>query len=372
MEILILSCGTGGGHNMAGQALQEELCRRGHAVSFEDVYLLVGEKASAFVNNGYIKFVQRTPRLFGVVYFLAEGYRKLPFHSPVYYINGKFADRLERYLSQHHFDVLIMTHTFAAHMVANLQARGVPLPKTVLVATDYTCTPFMEESDCDLYVIPSDVLRSEFISRGIAEDRIQPFGIPVRRGFFTHEPQAEVRRKLGLQKDQFYILLSGGSIGASCISASMKVLTAFLKENDRSHLIVVCGNNHRLYEKLSRRYGAHTQISILNRTSQMADYMKACDLFISKPGGLSSTEAAAAGVPLIHIAPIPGCESHNIRYFEERNMSIAVRNPRKELLSAVGILQNTDVVNEMKQAQQNHINGLSTVDLCDFIEQSNL
>ena len=62
------------------------------------------------------------------------------------------------------------------------------------------------------------------------------------------------------------------------------------KKSVNRKIVVVCGNNRELYDRLKKRYGR--QIIVVGHTDCMADYMRACDLYITKPGGLSSTEAA--------------------------------------------------------------------------------
>lgn len=369
MEALILSCGTGGGHNMAGNAIAGELERRGHSVTLMDPYRLVGKNTADYVGNSYIGLVQRSPRLFGWLYSLGEFYRKLPIHSPVYWANGKMADAMQRYLGEHPCDCIIMTHMYPAHMLDHLKGK-MPLPKTVLVATDYTCIPFMEESDCDYYVVPAPDLIGEFCSRGIPREKILPYGIPVRRDFAAHCEKEEARARLGFKRDGRYILLSGGSIGAGQMSETVAVLERFLQETANCHLLIVCGKNRRLYEKLQSEYAGQEQIRVMESTARMADYMKACDLFITKPGGLSSTEAAAAGIPLIHISPIPGCEQRNAEYFLTHGMSLLAKAPKKELLPALYELQQDSRFREMLLAQKCGINPCAAETLCEFLEQA--
>lgn len=370
MEVLILSCGMGGGHNSAGQAVAEQLQRRGHSVTFMNAYDLKGRKTSAFINNAYIRIAQRVPWLFGAIYFLGDAYRHLPIQSPVYWANGKMAGYVERLLEEHHFDAIVASHTFPAQTLTKMKREGLPLPRTFFVATDYTCTPFEEESDCDYTVIPSPELTDEFCHYGFGKERLLPFGIPVRQEFAGDISRDEARKKLGWNPDSFVVLLSGGSIGAGQISTAIKVLRPFLSGDSRRQLIVVCGNNRRLYERLCRTCAGCNQITLLEKTEQMADLMHGCDVFISKPGGLSSTEAAAAGVPLIHISPIPGCESHNFRFFAAHGMSIAVKNLKRELLPAVESTRDPAVVSRMRQAQHTTLDRFSTSRLCDFIEQA--
>ena len=114
MEVLVLSCGMGGGHNSAGRAVMEELQRRGHSVTFMNAFDLKDKKTSDLINNAYIGVAQRVPGLFGALYFLGDAYRRLPIRSPVYWANGKMAEYLERFLGEHHFDAIVVSHTFPA------------------------------------------------------------------------------------------------------------------------------------------------------------------------------------------------------------------------------------------------------------------
>lgn len=89
MDALILSCGTGGGHNAAASAVAEELTRCGHRAMLLNPYTLYSEGLAEKINNFYIKPVQKAPTAFGAVYSAGQLYRRLPVHSPVYYRNGK-------------------------------------------------------------------------------------------------------------------------------------------------------------------------------------------------------------------------------------------------------------------------------------------
>ncbi len=353
---------------MAGKAIAEEMKRRGHFVTFMDPYQLVGKNTADHVGNLYIKLVQHSPRLFGCLYALGEFYRKFPIHSPVYWVNGKMAGVMQRYLDEHPYDCIIMTHMYPAHILDHLDKTL--LPKTVLVATDYTCIPFMEETDCDYYVVPAADLSEEFSLRGIPEERILPYGIPVRKEFSADYGKDEARVRLGFKQDEEYILLSGGSIGAGQISKTVRILERFLQKNANCHLLIVCGKNRRLYERLKRKYAGKEQIRVMESTTRMAEYMKACDLFITKPGGLSSTEAAASRTPLIHISPIPGCEQRNAYYFLAHGMSVLAKDPKKELLSALYELQQDSCFQSMMWAQKCCVDSYAAEKLCEFVEQA--
>ncbi len=368
MEALILSCGTGGGHNAAGKAIEEELILRGHKAVMINPYNLAGDKLPKRVDGAYIKLATDAPNAFGLMYSLGQAVRRLPGSSPIYWANGLMAQRMEEYLSAHNYDVVIMPHLFPAEILTFLKRRGKRVPKMVFIATDYSCIPFTEETDCDYYVIPSSLLKEDFIRRGIPEDKLLPLGIPVSRSFTEDLTKAQAKTMLSLKADRNYILLSGGSMGAGGMHQTVQSIKDEIIKDPSYALIVICGSNSRLYEQLSEKYAHDSQIIPIKRTSRMAWYLKACSVFITKPGGLSSTEAAVSGVPLIHVSPIPGCESINLKFFTQNNMSLDGGRQNEQLIKALSEIKNEQLINKMINSQKQIINGRSTQDICDFLQ----
>lgn len=363
MDALILSCGTGGGHNSAGRAIEQELTARGHSVTFLDPYLLSGQRTSAAVSGTYISVAQKAPSLFGAVYALGGAVSRIPGRSPVYYVNRGMSGILEKYLSEHPCDAIVMPHLFPAEIITNMKRRGMRVPATYFIATDYTCIPFTAETDCDCYIIPAQLLTEEFVSCGIPRERVMPLGIPVRREFAQAGDRDGARARLGLDPEKLYILVAGGSIGAGNLNETVGTL---LKHYREARIIVVCGSNRALYDGLRRDYGG--KCALLGYTSDIADYMRASDIFISKPGGLSSTEAAVIGTALVHVTPIPGCETRNMAFFSENGMSVPVKKPRSQLRDACDSLLDAAAREKMLECQHGVIPRDSTDRICDLIE----
>lgn len=367
MEALILSCGTGGGHNAAGYAVKEELERRGHHVEMMNPYSLKSRELSNRVDKTYIRMAQRVPRAFGQVYKLGALVSRLPWHSPVYQVNGAMRKQMQDYLEENHYDVVIMPHLFPAEILTNMKRHGMPVPKMMFIATDYACIPFTQETECDVYVIPGEGLKEEFLEKGIPEEKLLPVGIPVKRRFGVSQDQNRLRRLLGMEPEKTYILVVGGSIGAGALSKVIRLLRMHYSK-EQVGIVAITGNNGKLYEELKRTY--QDQIILLKQTGRMAEYMKACDLVLSKPGGLSSTEAAVAGTALIHITPIPGCETKNMNYFQKNGMSMAVCKPNKELTAACDLLLTCpERAEEMKEQQRKYINPRAAEEVCDYLER---
>ncbi len=366
MDALILSCGTGGGHDSAARAVAEEMEHRGHRAVLLNPYTLKSDRLASTINNVYIGIVKRTPALFGAIYSVGEMYRRLPWRSPVYFINAAMAEVLCEYIRQNRFDAVLTTHLFPAETLTQMKARGMEAPPSIFISTDYACIPFVEETALDAYITPTPELNGEYLLRGIPQEKLYPFGIPTSRVFAQERERAALKRELGLDEDKDYLLLSGGSMGAGRIERTISILQSELPKDGSLRLIVVCGSHARLYEHLKAKYGE--QMTILGHTDEMAAYMRLCRGCFTKPGGLSTTEAAVSGAPLIHIAPIPGCETKNARYFSSHGMSLSTGAGKKELLGALRFLQDEDALRAMRQAQRNAIHGDAAARICALAE----
>ena len=363
MKALILSCGTGGGHNSAAYAIQEELERRGHDVTLMNPFDLRGGKLSEVVDNAYIDLAQAAPRGFGAIYAIGSAYRHLPWRSPVYFANGYASDALLEYLREHPVDVILMTHLYPAEMVTYLKNHGHSLPRTIFVATDYTCIPFTEECSCDAVVIPSAMLTMEFTGRGIPQERLYPLGIPVRQAFRSGLSQREARQALGLEEEGHYLLVSGGSIGAGKLEKAIDLLCQTVSGTD-FRLIAICGSNASVCAHLERKYGS--RLLLLGKTDRMAEYLRSCDLYFTKPGGLSTTEAAVMEVPLALLPPIPGCETRNRLFFTQTDMAIQADATPKALENVLSLLNRPEQLEHMRLSQRNLIPKDAAQRICDL------
>ena len=364
MEVLILSCGTGGGHNAAGHAVEAELKRRGHSVTFFNPYDLRSRALSELIDQAYIKMVQRHPKLFGCVYQLGNLVRKIPGKSPVYYANARMADRLEAYIQEHPVDYIVMPHLFPAEMVTYLYRHHKTMPHTLFIGTDYTCIPFTEETECERYVIPAADLKKGYLKRGVPAEKLFPIGIPVSAVCAEPMSKKDARARLGLDADKSYLLLAGGSMGTGAVQKALKKLAAYYADREDVELIVICGSNEKLCRKLQKEYPKGVQA--LSYTKKMPLYLKACDVILTKPGGLTSTEAAVSEIPIVHIEAIPGCETKNVRYFTKRGMSISAEEQADlgvacdRLLGAAG--------EQMRARQRKYSNKHAAADICDLME----
>ena len=339
MKVLILSCNTGGGHNAAASALKESLNFYHHEAEVLDLMSLGRKHTSALVGGAYVKLVSVFPAGFGAAYQLGELVRRVPGKSPVYYANARLGNALADYIVQNHFDGVATTHLYPAETLTWMKQKGRLTIPCVAVATDYACIPFWEETNCDYYVVPHKDLIPEFASCGIPEEKLLPLGIPVRPAFARPASKEDVRRHLGLPENAPLFLVMSGSMGFGKLAIFAAELSLRLKSGE--HMVIICGNNKRIYTVLQKQFQNNPRVHILGYTNRVADYMDACDVIFTKPGGLTSTEALVKRIPIVHTAPIPGCETANRNFFVKRHLSVSSKYIAKQITLGKRLLSDT-------------------------------
>lgn len=355
MKVLVLSCKTGGGHDAAGKAVVEQFTAMGDEAVLFDYLTLAGQKVSDRVGGSYVGLVKRVPALFGVLYHIGAFVSRIMHKSPVYYMNGLMAPYLKEYLEENDFDAIVMPHLFPAETITYMKRKGIRLPLTVAVATDYTCIPFWDETECDYYVIPSEILRKSFRRGNIKNEQILSFGIPV-------SPRITGRRNEG--KDNTYLVV-GGSMGAGQLVSLVGFLGKLKRPQDR--IIAICGTNRKVRSKMERKFKDRTDITIIGHTNNMPDFLEKCNVIFTKPGGLTSTEAAVAGIPIVHTSPIPGCETVNRRFFVKRGMSVTGTETLLQVMSGIRLMEDEDARIQMQKQQKKYIPKDAAAKICNFV-----
>lgn len=365
MKMLILSCNTGQGHNTAGKALLEALTRRGVPAEMHDALAFGGRHASVVVSGSYVKMTQLRPAMFGRLYRAGEFISSPRFKSPVYYANALYAGQLMRFIQDNGFDTVLCPHLFPAEALTWLRRKHGLKVRVYGVATDYTCTPFWEETDVDRFFIPHSALRPEYEQKGFAPDRLVETGIPVSHAFSQKMDMAQARASLGLEQDKQLFLLMSGSMGFGDVPQIASHLLSLGGPDIR--VLVLVGHNQRLKEELASGFAHDSRLVPVDFTSQVAVYMDACNITLTKPGGLTSTEAAVKNIPFVHTAPIPGCETVNARFFGSLGMSMPTTTPLESAQAALLLAADEGLRARQLACQRREINPHAADDIVDAI-----
>lgn len=332
MRFLILSCNTGEGHNSAAKAIKEYFEMNGSYCEIKDALSFWSKQKSKIISKGHIFIYRNLPKLFGVSYRFEENHPpKDGDESLIYELVTNGCNKLYSYLQSEDYDGIICVHVFSAMMVTKLKREGKVNIPFYFIATDYTCSPGVGESDCDLYFIPHSDLKEEFIENGIPAEKIVASGIPIKQNFYTRLEKKEAKRFLNIDEGERVVLLACGSMGCGPIKELTDKLPKVLPSGVR--LVVVCGNNKKLYTHINKK-GISPNMTVLGFTTQMSLYMDAADIIMTKPGGLSSTEGATKHKPLVFINAVPGCETRNLDFFVDHGFALSGYDT-KELISII-------------------------------------
>lgn len=366
MRILILSCKTGGGHDAAANAVREALEKEGHFAFVFDYLTLASKKTAERVASLYVKTVQTVPQAFGCAYKMAQILGKCVKRSPIYYVNAKMVKHLAPYLQENKYDAIVMTHLYPMETITAMKRKGIALPPTVAVMTDYTVIPFICETDVDEYITPHADLIEACVKGGLKREKLHPFGIPCTPKLSESITKSEAIAELNLNPDKKTILLIGGSMGAGKLCALAQAF--FENRQERGiQIVVICGNNRSLKYKINKKVSGDERFIILGSTDKMPLFMKAADVIYTKPGGLTLTETAASRTPLVITYPIPGCETANKSFFISKKMAVSANSPQGMAEEGLKLLYSEKDSAEMIEAQKQNVSDKTAAIVAQFV-----
>ncbi len=323
MRVLILSCNTGEGHNSCAKAIQEAFQARETDCDIQDALAFISPGVSRFMSTWHTRIYRYLPQLFRTGYRLAERHQEVFREDSVLsrQLFSKGTQHLWEAICQGGYDAVVCTHVFAALMLTDVRRCHQDWSAwCAFVNTDYTCSPSTGDSRLDRYFIPEESLIGEFTALGIPEQRLVSSGIPVRQSFLPRLPKAQAKAALHMPEDCRHLLIMCGSMGCGPIRQLTGRIAAAMVQGER--MSVVCGTNRRLYQQLHRRYSGNDQVQVLGYAHNVPVLMDSADLFLTKPGGLSVTEAEAKGLPMVLINAVAGCEDHNKEYLIQKGCAV--------------------------------------------------
>ncbi len=324
MKTLILTCNTGQGHNSSASSIRDVFVSNGQFCEIADALSFLSKQASKIVDKCFTGIYRYIPKAFDNVYTHTDAHiGSLSAADSMVTVLKPGCKRLYKYITENGFDNIICVHLFPAIMVTVLKEKYALSAKTSLLTTDYTCYPFTEKTDMDLYFLPHPDLADEYIKNGKDKERLVATGIPVRSDFLKMPSKADARKTLGLLQDAKIVFIMGGSMG--CGPMEDLVLQISKNADSNTKILVSCGTNEKLLRNLNKH--ANDNTTAFSYSNDVPTIMAAADLFVTKPGGISSTEASISGLPTVIIDAVGGCETPNYNFFTEHGYFYGVKTP---------------------------------------------
>lgn len=322
MKILFLSVPTGGGHHQAAKAMQSYFAGRNDVeCRILDIAENVNSALAEALSKGYILTTTITPRIYGSLYDLLDtrsNHAQGEVSKTNRFLSTAFRKKLYTYINSYRPDVIVSTHLFAT-ITLNRIAKHHPMNAWLIsIVTDYTIHPMWEQARSDYFITASELLSYQALKKWGTTEHVLPLGIPIHPKFSEKIPKSEARERLGIA-DKYTVLVMMGSMGYGTRMVDMLKGLDSLEED--LQVLVVCGNNHKLKSRISKRKWKKS-VHAYGFVENVDVFMDACDCIITKPGGLSTSEALAKHLPILMLDPIPGQEDRNKEFMQNNGIAL--------------------------------------------------
>jgi processive 1,2-diacylglycerol beta-glucosyltransferase len=312
-KVLIVTASTGQGHNSVAESLKKELEKQNYEVKCIEPIKETGEVLDRLVSGGYEILATKVPSLFGMLYKASN--HRITSNSIGSILGKSIKDITYEIINEYKPNVIISTHPLLVKVIANLKRENKVNIPFISIVTDYKAHSSYVNKSVDAYIVGSEYTKESLIEKGIDEEKIYSYGIPVKRDFMNFNNDIDKDKK-------FTILLMGGSMG---LKSMKKALSEIMNLDIPLKVITVCGNNEILKKELEDIYQTiplNKELVILGFTTNISELMDKASLIITKPGGLTVTEALVKRLPIIIPYYIPGQEEENVSFLVNEKAAI--------------------------------------------------
>lgn len=337
--VLILTANTGSGHQGAANALQSAFVR----LYGDDVKCVIADPMSHQGAPGLIRRVQTNydNTVLRREKFYSWCYRGSDFNRVsriVMRVMGMVMYySINRAIEEHHPDAIVSTfHLYNGPVEAVLRKRRLSIPHDTVVTDLGKVHKLWFTHNSDRLFVGSDWVQKEAIASGFNPERIRVHGIPVDAGFqYPHPEKATLRKQLGWQTDPVTILVVGGNR----VRNLMPAIQAIARSGYPVQIVVAAGGDEQLYTECLQQSEWPVPVWVYDYVENLAHFILASDLVVSKPGGLICTESLAGGVPMIWVNSLPGQEAGNASYLIGRGCGSWATTPEEMQRVLDGLLR---------------------------------
>ena len=354
MKVVILSASTGGGHMSAANALKDYIDSNGSQAVVVDAIEYISPLLNKTVTEVYEYVATKNPILWKMMY---KSSNKKSVNSIIGKTNSLISNKLIPLLKSNDPDVIVTTHPFTTEMISKLKKHKKTNVPLICIMTDYAPHRTWINPYVDAYIVANENMITPMIKMDVESNKIFPFGIPVDDAFFSTQNREKLKKELNLKNNIPTILIMAGSCGLTNIEKIYNELQSIKQD---FQIIIITGKNKKLYENMqnvisgkktdirnkilakisekapelkrmkfikkyqsetqSNKYHKHTQLIYF--TNEVEKYMSVSDLILTKPGGLTVSEALACNLPMALYDAIPGQEEENANFLVSNNMAV--------------------------------------------------
>lgn len=369
-KILITYASYGSGHKTVANYIYEYFKEHGdYDLKIVDVmdYASPIGKINLKLFNMIFKFQFSLPATIG--YELSDN--KIVTAPYKIYTKACLNKKLQKDFLEYNPDLLIATHFFGGIMMGSINKKYHTKTKIITIITDYcsNCMWIQNHKYEDYIVVSNEIVKQEVLKFGVDEKKICPFGIPLSSKFKVTDDKEKIKLKYNIKNNKPIILFfGGGSMGSSF---TYNYLKALLKLKLDINIIFVAGKNVELQNKVNDLVMKENtpNITVLGFTNDVSNLLNIATLVITKPGGLSVTEALEMKTPMILIPGNGGQENYNANFVTKNKFGLRVRTPFQLSRVMKKINNNPEIVQDMYNNLKNQEENKSIEKLFNLVEK---
>lgn len=344
-RFLLMHITTSSGHHRASRAIEQTITRLDSetAVVSIDAFQYASPIIRWAITRSYASLIQHQPDVWEYLYDNPMIHRRVQHLRAL--LHRYHATKLAQSLEMVRPDAIACTQAYPCGVVADFKKHHRLKTPLVGVLTDYAPHLYWFHDTVDVYVVPSEEVKQRFLLRGVEASRVKVLGIPINLEFLEPTDREASARHFGLDPHQPVLLIMGGGGGFGQIRDIVLNLDTL---PFACQLVVVAGTNRSLLAWLQRQRFRH-KIFPLGYTDAIPQLMDVATILVSKPGGLTTSEALAKRVPLVIVNPIPGQEAYNARFLLSKGAAVAAGSPETVRQTVRDLFDNPDQLDAIRR-----------------------
>ncbi|MBN1404980.1 MAG: glycosyltransferase [Candidatus Omnitrophica bacterium] len=315
------------------------------------------------INKTYMGIIRRTPEVWEYLYDNPKVVKNTQnLKAAMHKYNSK---KMLSLVNDFKPDVICATQAFPCGITAEIKKSFNVNAALVGVLTDFYPHSYWVYDSVDRYVVASETAKQRLVNDGIPENKIKILGIPIDPKFSQVKSRDIIREKFNLDKNKPVILVMGGGQGLGPIKAIAHVLEKIPID---AQVVIVAGTNVKLYKYLIKKTaGYKKRFIILEYSDAIDELMQAADVIVTKPGGITASEALAKSLPIIIINPIPGQEAKNSKFLIESGAAVKADNQHELSVLLESLLYTPLKLRAMSQAANKISKPNSSMDVANMV-----
>ncbi|MFP4456619.1 MAG: MGDG synthase family glycosyltransferase [Clostridia bacterium] len=366
MKVLFFSSTMGIGHDQVAKTLASEFQSTSKDIEVQilDIVKTISPFLSRVMLESYIRLLKHAPSVWGLLHDQFSEPKEAS--DTLEFINNFLAQEVKERIQHFNPDLIVNTYALGSTIVGLLRRQKKISMPSATVITDYNLHSYWIDKNINKFYVASYFLKDILIDYGLKEDAIQPFGLPVRKTFLDAKERniLNLKKELSLE-DKPTLLFMGGGLGLGDL---LKIIKQADKHLENTQMILACGKNEDLKQKAGKMKLENTLVT-LPYIENIAQYMQCSDIIVTKPGGITVTEAMILEKPLALISPIPGQESHNQSYLLNQGVAISLPTNKYAGIILSNLLKDDERLRIMSRLESRLVNQNAAKDIVSDLKR---